>query len=113
MGVGGGVLVVPALTLWLGFAQQAAQGTSLAIILVTAPAGAYEHWRRGNVRMTLVPGLAIGAAVGAAIAAEVAQGLPRILLTRMFAVFLVATAIMSWLRASRRAPAAGAAPARG
>ena len=49
MGVGGGILAVPAFTMLLGMSQQSAQGTSLAVILVTAPAGAIEHaspWQR-------------------------------------------------------------------
>src|SRR5207247_5549044 len=45
MGVGGGLLVVPALTILFGITQQAAQGTSLAMILVTAPTAAFEHAR--------------------------------------------------------------------
>jgi hypothetical protein len=101
MGVGGGLVIVPVLVIWFGFSQQAAQGTSLAVILLGAPAGAFEHWRRGNVRLPLVPGLAIGAAAGSASAAWVAQGLPRELLTRLFALFVLANAIRSWQRAHR------------
>jgi len=42
MGVGGGILAVPAFTLLLGMTQRVAQGTSLAVILVTAPVGTIE-----------------------------------------------------------------------
>src|SRR5262249_40252543 len=65
LGVGGGLIVVPALTLAFGMSQQAAQGTSLAVMLVTAPAAAIEHGRHGNVVWRLVPMLALGAALGA------------------------------------------------
>src|SRR5206468_2078375 len=61
MGVGGGLLVVPVLTIVFGLSQQAAQGTSLAVMVVTAPSAALEHSRHKNVVWRLVPMLAIGA----------------------------------------------------
>ena len=98
MGVGGGLLAVPAFTLLLGMTQTAAQGTSLAVILVTAPAGAIEHARHGNLVGRLIPGLALGAALGGPVAAWFAQSLPHDVLVRAFAAFLLANAIYSWLR---------------
>jgi uncharacterized membrane protein YfcA len=104
MGVGGGIIAVPAFALGLGFAQQAAQGTSLAVILVTAPAGALEHARRGNVLLSLVPWLAIGAALGSVGASWLVQGMRPDWLARAFAVFLLANAVSAWWRATRRSP---------
>ncbi len=101
MGVGGGILAVPAFTLLLGMTQQAAQGTSLAVILVAAPMGALEHARRGNLVMRLVPWMAVGGAIGAPLASAWAQGLPHATLARAFAVFLLASAAHTWWRASR------------
>lgn len=103
LGVGGGILAVPALTLLFGAPQQTAQGTSLAVILVTAPFGALEHHRHGNVVPRLVPWLALGAAAGAPLASLVAQTLPQATLARAFAVFLVANAAHMWVRAARTA----------
>ena len=105
MGVGGGLIAVPAFTLLLGMSQQAAQGTSLAVILVTAPAGAIEHARHGNLVGRLVPGLAVGAALGAPFASWFVQGLPHEVLARVFGVFLLANAAYSWIRAERAATA--------
>jgi hypothetical protein len=96
MGVGGGILAVPAFALVLGMSQQAAQGTSLAVILLTAPAGALEHHRHGNVTGRLVPWLALGAAAGGPAASWLAQGLPQALLARAFAVFLLANVLRLW-----------------
>ena len=97
MGVGGGAVAVPALTIVFGMSQQLAQGTSLALILVTAPFGALEHHRLGNVVTRLMPGLAIGALLGAPLASVVAQRLPQVPLARGFAVFLIANAArMAW-----------------
>ncbi len=101
MGVGGGTVVVPMFTMLLGMSQQSAQGTSLAVILVTAPAGAIEHHRHGNVVLRLVPPLAVGAAIGGPLASLVVQPLPQILLARAFAVFLAASAVHLWWRAGR------------
>lgn len=100
MGVGGGILVVPVLTLVFGMSQQAAQGTSLAVMLVTAPAAAFEHSRNRNVLWRLVPILAVGTVLGAPLAAWGAQGLPHEWLTRGFALFLLATAIHTWVRSA-------------
>ncbi len=102
MGVGGGVIAVPALTLLFGMSQQMAQGTSLALILVTAPFGALEHDRHGNVARPLLPGLALGALVGAPIASVAAQHVPQAMLARGFAVFLLANVSrMVWLAVSQ------------
>ncbi len=102
MGVGGGILAVPAFVLLAGMPQPLAQGTSLAVILVAAPAGAAEHHRHGNVIWRLVPLLAIGAAAAAPAASWLAQRLPHLLLARGFALFLLANAVLGWVRAGRR-----------
>ena len=110
MGVGGGILAVPAFTMLVGMTQQAAQGTSLAVILITAPAGAIEHSRLGNVAWKLVPALAIGAALGAPLASWMALRLPHEILVRTFAVFLLVGAAVFWVRAgARRGRASGPA----
>jgi hypothetical protein len=101
MGVGGGIVAVPAFTLGLGMSQQVAQGTSLAIIVVTGPAGAIEHSRHGNVVWALVPWLAVGAAVGAPVSSWLAQMVPHAMLVRIFALFLLANAASTWFRRGR------------
>ncbi len=98
MGVGGGIVVVPVLTLVFGLSQQAAQGTSLAVMVVTAPSAAFEHSRHGNVVWRLVPMLALGAAFGAPLASWAVQGMPHVWLVRAFALFTLATAIHTWVR---------------
>jgi uncharacterized membrane protein YfcA len=100
LGVGGGILVVPVLTLMFGLSQQAAQGTSLAVMVVTAPTAALEHSRHGNVVWRLVPMLALGAALGSPLASWLVQRLPHAALVRAFALFLLITAVHVWLRKS-------------
>lgn len=101
MGVGGGVIAVPAFTLGLGMSQHVAQGTSLAVILVTGPAGALEHARHGNVVGRVIPPLALGAAAGAFGASALVSHLRNDVLVRTFAAFLLLNAVVTWVRASR------------
>jgi uncharacterized membrane protein YfcA len=101
MGVGGGIIAVPAFMLLLGMSQHEAQGTSLAVILVTAPVGAWEHARHGNVLGRLVGWLAGGAAVGALLSATLVQGTPAPILTRAFAIFLLFSAFQTAWRSIR------------
>ena len=114
MGVGGGALAVPGFALLLGMPQHLAQGTSLAVMLVTAPVGTIENLRLGNVLVRLLAMLAIGAAVGGVLTSLVVQGLPREVLTRGFGLFLILNAGLTWWSASRMKPApAATAAARG
>ena len=108
LGVGGGVIAVPAFTLLLGMTQQRAQGTSFAVILLAAPAGALEHARRGNVVPPIAGWMAIGSVVAAIVSSQLVQSAPAPLLTRAFAVFLLINAVFMF----RRAFSPSAAPAR-
>ncbi len=93
LGVGGGVVYVPALGTLMGLEQIVAQGTSLAVILPTALLGSSLHARAGRVdwKVALIAGA--GAIMGALIGAEIALGLSDIVRRRLFAVFLVVVAI--------------------
>jgi hypothetical protein len=90
-GVGGGILFVPTL-LALGLGQLDAEATSLAAILPTVAAGAWNQQRYGNVRWraALVLGLASLAGVGLGVA--VAEWLPEHVLRRLFAVLMLGVA---------------------
>lgn len=77
LGVGGGVLFVPALVLFAGFSQVHAESTSLLAIVPVSMVGAYRQHHYGNVRVRdgLIVGLlsAAGAVGGVAIANAVPQ----------------------------------------
>ena len=51
--IGGGIVMVPAMTLLLGLSQHLAQGTSLLLIIPTALSGSLTHWRMGNISLAL------------------------------------------------------------
>lgn len=96
-GIGGGVVIVPALIMIAGLAPIAATGTSLgALLLPVGALGAWEYYRRGdlNIRASLL--IAIGLFFGAWLGARLAQHMTPIQLKRAFAVFLVLIAGRMW-----------------
>jgi uncharacterized membrane protein YfcA len=97
LGLGGGVIFVPALVVLFGFEQHIAQGTSLAVIFPTAIVATIAHTRRGNVRWRLAIPIGMAGIVGAVIGAQIALRLDPDVLRRMFGVFLTLLAVrMAW-----------------
>lgn len=101
-GVGGGVVMVPVLVLGFGFDQHLAQGTSLAVIVPAAVAGAAAHHRRGflDVRSALL--LAAGGVAGVLLGAEIALGTSADLLRDLFGGFLVLVGVRLVIASRRR-----------
>jgi uncharacterized membrane protein YfcA len=93
LGIGGGILIVPALVLLLGFDQHLAQGTSLVVIIPAALAGSVTHYRRGRLRLRDAAFVAAGGVVGASIGSLSALSLDDVLLQRLFAVVLLVVAV--------------------
>jgi uncharacterized membrane protein YfcA len=94
LGIGGGVVIVPALVVLLGFGQKTATGTSLLALLL--PVGALALWsyaRAGHVDVRAGLLLALGIFVGALFGARFALGQSEVTLRRMFAVVLLALAV--------------------
>ena len=104
MGVGGGVIMVPAMVLLFGFGQHIAQGTSLFIIIPTAIIGAVRHSRHGYTQWRLGLILGLGGVVGATAGAALALQMDGDLLQRLFGAFLLATGIRLLLRRRERRP---------
>jgi uncharacterized membrane protein YfcA len=98
LGVGGGILLVPVMTIAFGLPQHLAQGTSLAAIIPTSAVGAVTHDRRGNVLRRAALYMALGGVAGAAVGALIALRLPREVLTRAFALMLLFAAYRLWPR---------------
>lgn len=93
LGVGGGIVIVPALVVLFDFSQHAAQGTSLAVIVPTAIVGAAVHARARRVEWRLAFWVAAGGILGAVAGSRVALALDGRVLRRMFAVLLVILAV--------------------
>jgi hypothetical protein len=96
-GVGGGLIVVPLLILWLKVDTKMAVGTSLAVIVPTAIMAAWRHHQLGNVDWRLVAWMMIGSVAGAYAGASLTLYVGGEWIRRSFAVVLVATAArMLW-----------------
>jgi len=97
LGIGGGVIFVPALVVLFGFDQHIAQGTSLAVILPTAIVATVAHTRMKNVEWKLAVPIGLAGIVGAVVGARFALALDADLLRRMFGIFLMLLAArMGW-----------------
>jgi uncharacterized protein len=103
IGIGGGFVFVPALTLGFGVGQATAQGTSLAAIVPTSLVAAVTADREGNVLRSRVATMAVLGAVGAVGGALLALALPAGVLGRLFGAFLVVSAWRLWRAEPRRA----------
>lgn len=88
-GIGGGVLMVPAMVLVLGFEQHLAAGTSLVVIIPTAVIGAYAHYRHGYVHLDYAAALAVGGIIGAFIGSNGALAINARTLQLIFVLYLV------------------------
>jgi uncharacterized membrane protein YfcA len=88
LGVGGGTLVVPFLTLAIGLSQHSAEATSLLVILPTAVAGSLALRRRGVGDLGLALRFGVVGAVGSVLGALLALALSGGALRIVFAVFV-------------------------
>jgi uncharacterized membrane protein YfcA len=90
VGLGGGIMIVPALVFFFHMSQHKAQGTSLAALL--APAGAlafWEYYKAGNVDLKAGLLIAVGFLVGGYFGGLWAQHLSELVLRRVFGTLLV------------------------
>lgn len=97
LGVGGGVVLVPALVLLLGFDQHVAQGTSLLVVVPAALVGSTINHRRGRFRIRDAALLVAGGLAGAALGSSLALGLDDAMLRRLFAALLIGLGIQQLL----------------
>lgn len=103
LGIGGGVVLVPAMVYLLGMDQHLAQGTSLFILLPPVGLGALrEYWKQGQVDLRAGLLCALGMLLGALGGSLVALPLPSRHLQGLFGCFLVLSAILLWRKAQLR-----------
>lgn len=102
VGVGGGLIVVPALIFFLGFNQHQAQGTSLGLLLL--PVGilaVINYYNKGNVDVKVVAIMSIAFIAGGWMGSKLALRLPEDTVKKIFAIFLFYSAfkLLSWDKA--------------
>jgi uncharacterized protein len=90
VGIGGGVLIVPALVFLFGFSQQQAQGTTLALLV--PPIGilaAWTYYQHGFVNIKVAAIIAVGFILGSLVGARYAVGISNTMLERIFGVTII------------------------
>ena len=98
-GIGGGIIIVPALVLLAHFEPQKATGTSLgALLLPVGFLGAMQYWKRGDVDFRASAILALGLFAGALLGAKLGLAMSPRTLRRAFSVFLVLISAQLWFR---------------
>lgn len=102
-GIGGGLVIVPALVIIMGFDQKTATGTSLfALLLPVGLLGVIDYHRQGKADLgyglLIAPGLFLGAFLGA----RLTRGLDDMMLKRIYAGFLVIVACYYLLISTER-----------
>lgn len=98
IGIGGGIILVPAMVMLLGYTQHQAQGTSLAILV--PPVGllaAYSYFKDGYVDIKVALLIAAGFFIGSLLGAKVSLGIPEVMLRRIFAAFLAIISVKMFL----------------
>jgi uncharacterized membrane protein YfcA len=93
LGIGGAIIMVPALVFIMGFSQQMAQGTSLAVML--PPIGiiaAYNYWKAGQVNIKFALILAAAFLIGSYFGSKLALSLPQAVLKKIFGILLLLVA---------------------
>ncbi|RUT78496.1 sulfite exporter TauE/SafE family protein [Ancylomarina longa] len=94
LGVGGGIVIVPALIFILGFNQHQAQGTSIAFML--PPIGilaAYNYYKSGYVDIKVALILTIAFVIGAYFGSMISVSLPDKILKKIFGAFMLFVAL--------------------
>ena len=94
VGLGGGVIIVPALVFLLGFSQHQAQGTSLGILLL--PAGIFavmNYYKKGYIDVKVVLLLFVGFLVGGWLGSKISLSMSEVVMKKVFAVALVLIAV--------------------
>ena len=102
VGVGGGLIIVPALIFFLGYSQHQAQGTSLGLLLL--PVGilaVINYYNKGQIDVKVVAVMSIAFVLGGWLGSKLALRLPADTVKKIFAIFLFYSAfkLLKWDKA--------------
>jgi uncharacterized membrane protein YfcA len=110
LGGGGSILTVPMLVYVFGLAPKQAIATSLAVVALASVAGAFQYWRKGDVRLSTALPFGLGGMAGAYIGGRAAAYVDGALLLLLFAAMMLLTSAAMWR--GRRAPSGASPPSR-
>lgn len=93
-GIGGGIVIVPALVMLFGLSQQTAQGTTLALLSIPVSlVAALNYTKAGMVDWKAAVILAVGFVVGGFFGSKLAVGIDGALMKKMFAILMILMAL--------------------
>ncbi len=93
LGIGGAIVIIPALVLILGYTQQMAQGTTLAMMVLPVGAlAAWQYYQKGFVDIKIALIMALFFLVGGYFGAKFATQIPQEMMKKIFAVMLIGIA---------------------
>lgn len=94
VGVGGGIIIVPALVYFLAYSQKTAQGTSLAMLLLPVGIlGFFQYYKAGHVNLKATGLIALAFIAGSYFGSKIALSVSQEMLKKAFAFLLIAVAI--------------------
>jgi len=102
MGIGGGAILIPALTIFLGVEQQVAQKINLLYFIPTAAIALRTHRKNGNIEKEGLARLILCGLVGAVAGAFIAINIDAGYLRKGFAVFLLCMAIYEFVKGYKK-----------
>jgi uncharacterized protein len=94
LGLGGGIIIVPALVFIFGYSQHLAQGTTLA--LMVPPIGilaAWTYYKQGDVNLPAAAFICLGFLIGGLFGAKFATAIPDLILRRLFGLLFLAVSL--------------------
>lgn len=92
-GIGGGIIILPALIFLFGFSQQQAQGTTLALLVPPIDfLAAWTYYKQGYVDIKVAALMCLGFFLGGWIGAKIGTNLPNGVLSKVFALLLILSA---------------------
>lgn len=90
VGVGGGIVMVPLLVLFLGFSQHQAQGTSLAVLVIPVTGLAvFNYYKQGYINWKYALVIALFFVVGGYFGSKFAVGIDQKMLKKIFSILLI------------------------
>lgn len=90
VGIGGGVIIVPALVYFLAFSQKTAQGTSLAMLMFPVGIlGVWQYYKQGHVDFKIVVFVALGFILGSLIGSKISLGMSDDKVKKFFGIVML------------------------
>lgn len=94
MGIGGGTILIPALTVFFGIDQQAAQNINLIYFIPTALMALTTHFKNGSVEKSVLWRIVLPGIIGAIIGSYIAVRIDALMLRKIFGFFLLAMGLL-------------------